>query len=1206
MTVDRVSSLPMPLAPPRRSHGRPRGRALSAGLFALALASAACAPARPASTACGPAARAVARAHDELVVMARDASPVRAIAVSDEYVAAQWGSDVLIWSIETGTLMSVVRSVTRLEGPSQGEGPSGARFLVARGAKMVLVDAIGREVELGADKPLSQMVPVPGGRPGRYLGTFEETSAVQYPMWVDASGRASVLHFDLGCPAAPGAVGAAQAAALSPNGRWVVDLTRVSHEACMQMLDEPRFVRWSLDEPSAKGTVLPAPGLEGDLLAVSDSGSRAVLRLEGGVARAEVVDGKLVASGPPLASAMAAASRGAGWGLSARIDDDGAVLLWGATGAERFAAAATTSAWHRDGDFGWPRGGDTLLIQKRDELDAVDPSSGEVRARFHFLGIPGPDAGVYDRPPVAVSPGGRWLGVAQRDRVVVFDARTGRPRRKLLVPALRRADEVEIVGDRVVVRGGSEVTWWSLAEAEPRARATLDPGPWGSHALARRGDELVVAHASDCRGSEPAAKRARFDRDGTLVGELGGCAAGEVDPATGASLAFDLRGDRPVFTFDPGDGTASRPLELSSPSFASEAGGTELVVAAPRGRRAAAGTTAQVDEGDQTSVVGWDTTSGAVLFEVPAPRDAAQRRDLFKSQHGEGSYVTTALESLALDDEGRHLATVYRYVLMNKPNWSWERVERVERRLTIRDATTGSPQGPDLDVPCGALRFAGGALFTAGEGGVARLVPAGAGWVVAARGTFDGGAAQSIAVEPEKNLVATAHVDGLVRVWRADTLELVATLIDYTDDEHVVVTPEGLYAGTPESGARLTLRFGPAAYAIDQFAATLSRPADVRARLGGAPPADPGVGQPPKVELVRAPARAGKVAHVTVRAASSARVDAVRAYVEGRQVAEARVCAENAEIELEIPLAPGKNRLTLVAFDARGSSSNPLSLELEGEGAERPDVWVVAAGIDHYPRSPGFSLDFAGADARAVADLFRRQAGPSRPYAEAHVRLLLDEEATPEAIGGALEGLDEMRPNDLAVVLLSGHGMKPRDADEMVFLTSAARIEGDELTKGSLQRDVVRWSAIGAALEHAKGRVLVLVDACHAGHIDRTQLAPNADLAQALAASGRAGTVLFAASKGRQLSMESGTAKGVRRAALAAPVSKAGHGRFTQAILDAFDDRESDHDGDGALQLSELVDEVTFRVEAESGGTQSPWVARRELFGDFLVGRSRR
>ena len=58
---------------------------------------------------------------------------------------------------------------------------------------------------------------------------------------------------------------------------------------------------------------------------------------------------------------------------------------------------------------------------------------------------------------------------------------------------------------------------------------------------------------------------------------------------------------------------------------------------------------------------------------------------------------------------------------------------------------------------------------------------------------------------------------------------------------------------------------------------------------------------------------------------------------------------------------------------------------------------------------------------------------------------------------------------------------------------------------------------------------------------------------------------------------------------------------FTGALLTSLSERSTDRNGDGALQLSELIEDVTTRVTTATGGAQTPWVARRELFGDFRL-----
>ncbi len=61
------------------------------------------------------------------------------------------------------------------------------------------------------------------------------------------------------------------------------------------------------------------------------------------------------------------------------------------------------------------------------------------------------------------------------------------------------------------------------------------------------------------------------------------------------------------------------------------------------------------------------------------------------------------------------------------------------------------------------------------------------------------------------------------------------------------------------------------------------------------------------------------------------------------------------------------------------------------------------------------------------------------------------------------------------------------------------------------------------------------------------------------------------------------------------------HGLFTGAILDALADRATDRDHDGNVQMSELIDATITRVTDLTKGKQTPWVVRREAFGDSVV-----
>ena len=183
---------------------------------------------------------------------------------------------------------------------------------------------------------------------------------------------------------------------------------------------------------------------------------------------------------------------------------------------------------------------------------------------------------------------------------------------------------------------------------------------------------------------------------------------------------------------------------------------------------------------------------------------------------------------------------------------------------------------------------------------------------------------------------------------------------------------------------------------------------------------------------------------------------------------------------------------------------------------------MVAAGVGWYPNLPeADQLEGSVNDAYAIADVFDGQAGGKR-YAKSHITVLEDEQVTAGAMDNALAGLAAMKPNDVAVVFLAGHGVRLPATNDMVLLTGAAKLDKTKWASAG-----IGWNRIGSALAKAKGRVIVLLDACHAGNVTQELIVPNTQLAEDLVGAQRAGVLVFAASKGSQKSLEENAARAI-------------------------------------------------------------------------------
>jgi hypothetical protein len=237
-------------------------------------------------------------------------------------------------------------------------------------------------------------------------------------------------------------------------------------------------------------------------------------------------------------------------------------------------------------------------------------------------------------------------------------------------------------------------------------------------------------------------------------------------------------------------------------------------------------------------------------------------------------------------------------------------------------------------------------------------------------------------------------------------------------------------------------------------------------------------------------------------------------------------------------------------------------------------------------------------DAVDLVESLRGHTGRGKTYGQMHATTLVDTEGTKGAILNAMRGLARMQPDDVAVVLLAGHGVlyeakKPDHARSfknegekwadysarMLFLPSSAGTDAERW-----DTEAITWNDFADELNVAQGRVILLLDACHAGSMSPELFVPNSAFVRALTHSGRAGTIVFAASKGRQQSIERGW-----------------NGLFTGSFVRAMSSTSTDRNHDGQLQISELIAATTADVIALTNGTQVPRVARQEIVGDFVL-----
>lgn len=493
------------------------------------------------------------------------------------------------------------------------------------------------------------------------------------------------------------------------------------------------------------------------------------------------------------------------------------------------------------------------------------------------------------------------------------------------------------------------------------------------------------------------------------------------------------------------------------------------------------------------------------------------------------------------------------------------------------------------------------------------------------------GVAWSVNITADGRWVTGAFGDGTIRWYRlADGAEQLAFFPHADRKRWVLWSPTGYYDASPgaESLIGWLINNGADAagdfYPVGQFRATYYRPDVVNRVLsaGGeqvalqqaneetgrkAQEANIARQLPPVVDIL-SPSDNGTVSSPTVtvryavRNSSGEAITGLKVLVDGRPVMNT-----TGETARQIGLQSGKTvQVTIPERDCeialivenRFAASVPAIVRVRwagrrevagntgGGGAgggdafvSKPKLYVLAVGVSKYA-NPDFTLGFAAKDARDFAAAWQAQKG--KLYRDVQVKLLTDEQATRDEI---VDGLDwitrETTSKDVAVVFFAGHGVN----DQLNrYFYGPYGLDTDKLL-----RTGVAFSDIKAAVEAVAGKVLFFVDTCHSGNalggaITRTTAADMNGFVNELA-SAENGAVVFAASTGRQVSLEK---------------KEWGNGAFTKAVLEGLSGR-ADFTGRGRITVNMLDVYISDRVKELTGGRQTPTTTKPNTVPDFPV-----
>jgi hypothetical protein len=276
---------------------------------------------------------------------------------------------------------------------------------------------------------------------------------------------------------------------------------------------------------------------------------------------------------------------------------------------------------------------------------------------------------------------------------------------------------------------------------------------------------------------------------------------------------------------------------------------------------------------------------------------------------------------------------------------------------------------------------------------------------------------------------------------------------------------------------------------------------------------------------------------------------------------------DKTKINLQFLLQAGLVRDEATAKDLRSFLESAPAKDIPslpasdvGQSSLRPDLYVLAIGIDSYQRrSTQPNLAFANKDATDLATLFQNSGSL---YRRSRLTVLTNENATRANIFAELARPDKPTQGDVAIFFYSGESaliddqyyLLPYDVDDR----SEPRIKASSLPISELQAEFAR---------RGSGSLLVLLDTCPKGGVGE-------GLHQALSASGIS---LISASSGSQLCLED---------------PRWTNGAFTKVLLSALSGA-ADLDKNGLVSVTELAAYTQRELSALTGGRQSPSVSLR-------------
>lgn len=501
-------------------------------------------------------------------------------------------------------------------------------------------------------------------------------------------------------------------------------------------------------------------------------------------------------------------------------------------------------------------------------------------------------------------------------------------------------------------------------------------------------------------------------------------------------------------------------------------------------------------------------------------------------------------------------------------------------------------------------------IFEVGSGKTVRVLPH-AGRVI------------SVSFSPDGRFLVALGANNDKEVWETSTGEKLATLVNLgvakskRENDWLVVTPDGLFDGSPTAWRQILWQFGGDTFdvtPVETFFNEFYYPGLLAELMAGKKPHVPkNISQldrrQPEIKLTT---KDGQVVreniterHLVVKI-EVAEKQADKDHTIGSGAGDVRLFRNGAlvkvwrgnvlkgqssvTLEANIAIVAGENHLSAYAFNRDNVKSVDANLDLTGASSltRKGIAYVLAIGVNAYANQE-YNLRYAVADASAFGEEVQRQQQRIGNYSHVEVVPLTNDQATKSSVlnafrrlagvqegesanePGLLRNLQATEPEDAVFIYFAGHGTAQGQRFYLIphdLGYSGGRTELDDAGLQTILAHSISDTELERAVEGIDAaKILMVIDACNSG--------------QALEAEERRRGPMN--SKGlAQLAYEKGmyilTAAQSYQAAQ--EVSQLGHGLLTYALIEeGLKQGIADSDPqDGEIIVREWFDYAIARV----------------------------